>query len=197
MINLELKDFSSSPKSRTDSSQVVNLSSVEAEELRLTNFEAGYKAGLADATKMNADDQSSLSQALVQSVQDMAFSTVEAQAHVMKCLGPFLEELVSKTLPKVAHETLVPLIVENLSQLADNFADQTIELRANAENISAIENALKSKINLPLRFEIDHVVPPTKVQVSCGATSINIDPNEALKSLSITVEQFFNSMKES
>ena len=196
MIKLDLSDFS---QSRSATSQFANQTAQpesEIEEIRLASFEAGYKAGLTDAAKMANDEQSALSDGLVQSIQDLSFTAIEAQTYILKSLDPFLEQLVTTTLPQIAGETLVPLVMENLTKLAADQVGQNLVVLASAENIAAIENSLPSELAQTVDFSADPIMGPTQVQISSASTSLNIDPTEAFTSISAIIQQYFSTLKE-
>lgn len=101
----------------------------QIEELRLAAYERGYVAGWDDA-QAQAEAESGARAALVAArIEALTFGYHEAHAHVMSGLAPLFEAVLAQLLPAAARAAILPLVVEELTALAQSQADRPLTLR--------------------------------------------------------------------
>ena len=101
----------------------------QIEELRLAAYERGYVAGWDDA-QAQAEAESGTRAALVAArIEALTFGYHEAHGHVMAGLAPLFEAVLAHLLPAAARASILPLVVEELTALAQSQADRPLTLR--------------------------------------------------------------------
>ena len=162
----------------------------EVESLRLEAFEAGYKAGWEDAIKAQSDDQSRISSALGQHLQDLSFTYHEARSHVTKAMTPLIEEMVNKLLPEIARASLGGHISDQLSALARQIGALEVVVAVSPSNVAAVAPALDSDFGFPVTLVEDETLADEQADIRFGDIEKQIDLSGLLQSVQDTVRSF-------
>ncbi len=152
----------------------------QAEADKATSYEQGYQAGWDDAARAEAEDQDRIGAEFARNLQELAFTFYEARAHVIQAMEPLLGELLDTILPEIARETLGLKIVEVLTPLIEEAADQPVELVVSPQSRPAIERHLGDLTATPLVLVEETSLADGQAFLRVGRTEQKIDMTGAL-----------------
>jgi len=192
---LELEVFDDVPP-RNEALPTENASPLPAAfdlaEEKLKSYEQGYKAGWDDATTAHAEEQARISSDFARNLQELSFTYHEARGQVLASLEPLLTEMVEKVLPKLATESLVEMVVEEVQGVAQRVADAQVELVISPENRPAMERLLEGEQSLPVKLIEEPSLPPGQVFLRFEDIEKQIDLEAVLTRCQEAVDGFFN-----
>lgn len=161
------------------------------EEARLAAYEQGYTAGWEDASGAAAQEQTRIRADLARSIQALGFTFHEARAHVLKALGPLMQEMTGRLLPEMAREALAPTVLEALMPLAERLAEAPVELVLNPASRVPVESLLEQATGLPLSIVEEPSLGEGQVYLRLGGAETRIDLDAATGQLTAAVRGFF------
>ncbi|PQO23413.1 flagellar biosynthesis protein [Rhodobacteraceae bacterium WD3A24] len=191
---LKLEEFDDDAARGAD--ETVMLSNDTLEELRLTAFEQGYKAGWDDAVRAEGEEQTRIRADLARNLQDLSFTYEEARAKILRALTPLLREMSARILPELARKTLGETIAETLRPVAERETEIGIEIAVNPEARPAVEHAL-SQATLP-QFSIieEPALDPGQARLRFGERETEIDLDRVIAEIDAAVTEFFHADEE-
>lgn len=188
-----LEDFSVATASQ---GSVKLMSDVAIEDLRLASFEQGYTAGWDDAIDAQANDQTRMTGKLAQNLQDVSFTYHEALAQMLRSIEPIFRAITESILPEVLRDTLVPMIVGKLSDMARTQAEQPVELVVPNGVAAALRPILAQKFSVPVLLREDPNLGEGQARLRVGVAEQEVDSMELLQSIRSAVEAFDYTMKK-
>lgn len=163
----------------------------EIEEIRLTAFESGYKAGWDDAVAALSDTEAELKADVARSLQGLAFTYHEARSHVLRALSPLIADVAARLLPQIAHAALPYLVAEALGPYAEIAAEAPIHVMVNPAARQRVEVLIGATPGLPLRLHDDPALTPGQVWLRLGDTETRVDIDAALATIRTALDDFF------
>jgi hypothetical protein len=188
MPPLRLEVFDSDPVRLPDAPTMV---SEDVEDMRLTAFETGYKAGWDDAITAQADADAQERAQVAQALQALAFTFHDARTHVLHALSPLIAEVAARLLPEIAHAALPHLVAEALAPYAELAAEAPVLILAAPETCPRIATLLGPQPALPLRIEEAAGLSPGQVTIRLGETETRVDLDSALATIRTVLDDFF------
>ncbi|MDR0809133.1 MAG: flagellar biosynthesis protein [Gemmobacter sp.] len=161
------------------------------EDARLAAFEQGYTAGWDDASNASAQDQTRIRADLARSIQALGFTFHEARTHVLKALGPLIQEMTVRLLPELAREALAPTVLETLLPLAERLAEAPIDLVLNPAARTPVESLLEQATGLPLNIVEEPLLGEGQVYLRLDGCETRIDLDAATGQLTAALRGFF------
>lgn len=168
----------------------VTLQADALEDVRLTAFEQGYKAGWDDAVKASAEEQAQLRADLGRNLQSLSFTYEDAHRHVLAALGPLLQEMAATVLPKLARDTLGAAVVEALMPIAETASRPPVTLLIAPSSRPVVEAALKDTIAPPLDLVEEPTLGEAQALLRFDSQELRIDLDAALARISAAVSAF-------
>jgi flagellar biosynthesis/type III secretory pathway protein FliH len=188
-----LEDFSVETESV---GSVKLMSDVAIEDQRLASFEQGYTAGWDDAIEAQSSDQTRITGKLTQNLQDVSFTFHEALSQMLRSIEPVFQALADSVLPEILQETLAPLIVEALSEMAREHAEQPVELVVPIGAGAALRPILAQKLSVPVLLREDSNLVEGQARLRVGITQREVDSLELLKDIRSALDAFYYTMKK-
>lgn len=187
-----LEDFGTvtAVPSVADQSSAPSFSEAELEGLKLESFEKGYRAGWDDALKAQADEQTQISSALGQHLQDLSFTYHEAYGHVMTAVMPLLQDMVASVLPEIARATLGQHITQQLETLSADIGQADVEIAVAPGMLSQVEAVMGGDFNFPLSVVPDDTLADEQADIRFGQNERQIDLGDLISSVTEAVEGF-------
>ncbi|MEO9820401.1 MAG: hypothetical protein ABJ370_21810 [Paracoccaceae bacterium] len=152
-----------------------NQSLEAVEDEKLQSFEDGYKAGWDDAVNAQSQARDHIDSDFAKNLQEISFGFHEARAALNKELGEILEPFFVGLLPVVAHETLVPKVVESVQHLARQIADRPIEVAVSPSRMVTMQSAFEEQIQEPFIVTPDEGLEKDQIFIRVGAAEKAID----------------------
>lgn len=188
-----LEDFSVETASQ---GSVKLMSEVAIEDQRLASFEQGYTAGWDDAIDAQSNDQTRMTGKLTQNLQDVSFTYHEALSQMLCSIEPVFQAITESILPEVLQETLVPLIVGKLSEMARIHAEQPVELVVPAGVGTALRPILAQEFSVPVLLREDPNLGEGQARLRVGVAEQEVDSKELLQNIRSAVEAFDYTLKK-
>lgn len=185
-----------SPGLADETSPFVTIERSALEELRLSAYEQGYRAGWEDAETSSAQEEGKLRSDIARSLQSLSFTWQEARSHILGSLEPLLYEIVDRVLPVTARETFAPVILEQLMPLADEIADQPAIIALNPSMRAQVEKLITEATGLPLIIEEDHGLAQGQAYLRLGQSELKVDLDRAIAEIRTAIHAFFTLSEE-
>jgi flagellar assembly protein FliH len=163
------------------------------EEIRLEAFEQGYKAGWDDAVAAQAADQDRISADFARNINELSFTYLEVRATILKSLEPLLREMVGKVLPRMANESLAPLVLEQVIEMAGAHSTVPVELVVAPSNLHALQSLAEGQDSLPLHILEEDSLGEGQVFIRLGDVETQIDLDGMLSGFSSALDGFFET----
>lgn len=164
---------------------------VDTRQLHLSAYEQGYAAGWEDCAAAQDGEVAQIRGDLGRNLQALSFSYHEARQHVLKVLEPLLLAMVGKVLPTIARESLGAMVMEQIRPLAEEQAQQPIEILANPSNVPLIERLLADSPAPPFRIIGEASLGPGQVHLRLGSSERLIDLDGVLAAIAGALAAFF------
>jgi flagellar assembly protein FliH len=189
MASLKLEVFRTDDPPR-DGAEAVAAS--ELEEAKLTAYEQGYAAGWDDSTAAQAEDQRRLRADLARNLQAMSFTYQEARSHMLRSIGPLLQDMVLHLLPAVGREALAPVVLDALMPMAEERAGSPIVIVLNPAARPAVESLLDLTTGLPVTLRDEPSLGEGQVYLQLGESELRVDLDRATAEITAAVKAFFD-----
>ena len=163
----------------------------DIEALRLTAYEAGYKAGWDDGEAQHLTDLDAARAELAQKIEALSFGYFEARAHVVAGLRPLLEAIVETVVPQGARAAVIPQVVEALLPLAMAAADRPVTLRLAPGGAERVQRAVEGLVTPPLAYAEDPALDPAEAVIAQGAHAVHVDLSGAAIALGRAIDEFY------
>ncbi|MGC9418062.1 MAG: flagellar biosynthesis protein [Rhodovulum sp.] len=197
MSRLNLEDFSARQVAQTPAARPAEpVEPADTQDVRLSAFEDGYKAGWDDATAAETQGRERIAADFAKTLQEMAFSYHEARAHVLGALGPLLTAMVERVMPHLAAAGFARTVVETAMQIAETEADRPVRMRVCPENRAALEELVGAEPGMPIAIVEDDTLGPGQALVSAGEIEREIDIDGVLSAIETALEEFQTIQKE-
>lgn len=170
-----------------------SVGQAELEELRLATYEQGYAAGWDDAVTAQTDEITRLRADLGRNLVDMSLSYRDAKRHILGALEPLLHDMVTKVLPGIAHQSLGPIILEQLRPVAETAAGAPVLIKTAPENLETVERLLSQEVALPIRVIAEPTLGSGQAYLKIAESEALVDLDGAILAISAAVLAFFSS----
>lgn len=171
------------------------LSNEFLEDQKLESFEAGYQAGWDDAVKAQADDKTRVSAEFAQNLQEMSFTYHEALTRLTIGMQPLMQQIVNKLLPTTAREVLGSHILDLLSDMIRDQADQPIEISVAPENSPMVEALAQGALTRPFILHPDPSLGSGQAFVRVGGVEKEVDLDAIVAGISNGMAAVFGNHK--
>lgn len=195
-MGVRLEVFETETKSAP--TDTVVLEAAHLEEAKLASYDAGYQAGWEDAAAAQSGDQTRIRSDLARNLQGLGFTYQEARSHILRALGPLLEQIVGRLLPELARESLVGVVLDTLMPIAERLADAPVTLVLNPIARAPVEALVETATGLPLVIEEEPSLGEGQIYLRFGSEETLIDLDRAIAEITAAVRGFFDlTQKES
>ena len=112
--------------------------------------------------------------------------------HVLRAMEPLLQQLVTRLLPKVAHEALGAVVSDTLMPMVADLGDTPVHLVLNPAARVAVETHLTLPAGLPLIIEEEPSLAEGQVYLRLGPAEAKVDLDRAIARITQAVRGFFD-----
>jgi len=166
------------------------LSETALEDEKLASFEQGYTAGWDDSLKMQTDEQTRVSGALAQNLEDLSFTYQEAYTQMLNSVTPIFSAMVDRVLPETMKETVGHIIVEQLQDMAGAQANQPVTLAVPKGYSVAVQSIIAENAALPVHIQEDPTLIDGQIYLQMGNLEREIDTGGLMKDIQTAVHAF-------
>ncbi|MCF1710639.1 flagellar biosynthesis protein [Tabrizicola sp. J26] len=163
----------------------------DLEELRLAAYESGYAAGWEDAAATEAQEQTKLRVDIARNLQSLSFTYHEARSHIIRALGPLLQEMACHVVPQLARDALAPTVLEALMPLAERASEVPVTLVLNPTARPAVEPLLEASTGLPVRIREEPSLGEGQVFLIFEKSEVQIDLQHAAEEITTCLQRFY------
>ncbi len=162
----------------------------DLEDVRLTAYEQGYRAGWDDALTREEKEIAQRAAQVADRIAALSFGYREAQTQILASLEPLFVALLEVFLPAVARASVLPLVVAELSALARQMAEPTLELRVpvgwQKDYATAITGAGLPPISIVETPELNEL----QADLHLGTTEVRVDLAAAIARVEAALATF-------
>lgn len=161
-------------------------------EARQTGYEAGHRDGWQACEDSLRSAEARTREALGVHLQTLAFSYQEARDHVLRGLEPLLQDIVAKLLPKLAHQMLLPRILEHLLPTA---AMGTVKptIQVAPTHLKDAQDFLSRTAGVPFAVQARADLGPGQAILTLGEQEQKIDLDGANQAIAAAITEFFQT----
>ena len=194
--SLPLEDFEASVAPASgESAGPPSREQLEATER--SAYERGYAAGWDDALRAEQEAQSHISAELARNLQDLGFTFHEARNHVMRAIEPFLEELLKKFLPKLAHGSVPGMVHEVLMPVVESGSDAPIDLTVPVGTKKLVDPFVASVKSAPVRVVEEPSLTDGQAILRSGIIESQVDLSEAIERITQARDDLYAQSRKS
>lgn len=157
------------------SSDMLSLSKDDAESVKLKAFEDGYEAGWEDSVSEQKKSRKEISSSMAKNLQEASLSYEEARDTLTQALRPLFEAILDKFLPAIGKSTMLPLIAEQLSHMAQNQTDQPVQIVVSSKDFESLESVLEGMISVPFTLVKQSGQVEGQISIRVGAIEREIN----------------------
>lgn len=158
------------------------------DDIRAAAFAEGFEAGRSYAQQQGRDAQARDLERISESLQDLAFTAVEARAQVLASVVPLLRAITDVVLPAAASAGLRDLVVSEVSVLADRIGARALTLEMGHDAAAA----LAGHAGLPPDLAIsEHAgLGPLEIRIRASGAERHVDLDAALAAIGRAIADF-------
>ncbi len=171
------------------------LTSDQADARAQASYETGYSAGWDDAVRAETEAHKRISAEFARNLQDLGFTFHEARAHVMRAFEPLLEDLIHKFVPRIAAQSLMPMVVEELMALAEQCLDTKIDLLVPPGCAHLIEPLIAENTVIPLQLTEEPSLGVGQALIRGGKLERRIDLSAATDRIIAALDALYQTEK--
>ncbi|SFD69145.1 FliH/SctL family protein [Roseivivax sediminis] len=168
-----LQDFSNPAPRATRSSATIPEAEVTVREERA--YETGYRAGWDDAVRAQTEDRERLGGDFAQNLKDLSFTYHEAYSHVLKAMGPLLEEIVETVLPSVLEGGMGAHVVSELRARSAELAGLHVTVAVAPEQVPLVEPLVMREVGFPVDLVADGTLDEGQADIRLADSEQHID----------------------
>ncbi len=169
---------------------VTVLSEIALEDTRLASFERGYTAGWDDSLKLQSDDKSRVTETLARNLEDLSFTYQEAYSQMLNSVTPIFSAMVDRVLPEMMKDTVGPMIVEQLQDMAGDQAGHPVVLNVPEGYGAALRSVIPTSAALPVTITEDSSLVDGQVYLRIGNLEREVDTGGLMDDIRSAVNAF-------
>lgn len=190
MMSLALEDFELHPTTQTEILPE-QISKIQAESEKMSAYEQGYQAGWDDAIQAQMRDQARISADFARNLQDLSFTFFEARTHVIQSMEPLLKQIFEILLPKIMAESLGGHLIEEMSEMIVQSADNPIELLISPVSRVALETLLQGTDTPAFQLKEEPTLAEGQAFLRMGHVERQIDLSAAAERMTKAIHSLF------
>lgn len=190
MSVLKLESFSHDVEIRRGISKFESF-----EALRDSAYSDGVKSGAEAASRAFENEKTRTLAPILEALNDMAFSQVEARQTVLKSMRPMVEQLVQTVLPESARLGFGSEVADLLCKAYEKAPASQIMISVAPDAVASIQELLApSKADFTV--EPDPALGGLQARVNWRGGYDQIDLDAALQGIRTTIDTFFNNFEK-
>ncbi len=190
MSALKLESFSHDVEIRRGISKFESF-----EALRDSAYSEGVKTGAEAATRAFEDEKTRTLAPILEALNDMAFTQIEACQAMLNSMQPMVEQLVETVLPESASQGFGAEVAALLRKAYEKAPTAQIVISVAPDTVASIQSLLApSKADFSV--ESDASLDGLKARVSWKGGYDQIDLDDALKDVRAAIGTFFNTFEK-
>ncbi len=152
-------------------------------------YEKGFLHGQEEALARHADEQSKLSQELVQAVKDLEFGFAEARGEIIQGLRPLFQSICERILPEVAAHSLSIQIAEVLYSAASATSPTEMTIAVSPEQFEVVREGVAS-VSDAITVATDSGLSTHAVSIEHSKKSVVFDYDALAQSIAEILSNF-------
>jgi hypothetical protein len=158
----------------------------------LAGHAEGVLAGLAQAMAQDAR----LSDEVVQTLSDMAFTYAETRTQVLASLGPLFRSLLDRFLPELVRQMLLPHILEQILTAAQVDSQRPLRLSVSPGVFRALATTLSGPMPMPVILTADAQLGDGSAIMSHGDNETALDLDGLAAGITEVLQALFDETTE-
>jgi len=152
-----------------------DFDTLSPEKPKSADYCLGYEAGKLDALAAAQQSQAVAIGEVAASLEDMAFTLVEAQTLIENMLRPLIIQLAETALPSILQDSFGAHLMDVVMSGFDNLKTEPVTVRLGPDVASTLEEAVPPEIIARFNFEHDPLLEPGQALLTQKNKDILID----------------------
>jgi flagellar assembly protein FliH len=160
-------------------------------KIRQAAYEEGHRDGWRACEGESRAAEIRMRESVGAHLQTIAFGYEEAHDHILRGLAPVLREIITKVLPEIAQETLLPKVLEQLMASARLGASRPVIIRVPPGHQEAADALLQSVSGLPFEVRACADLDSGRAVIGTETGEHEVDLTGAIAEIAAAVAEFF------
>lgn len=186
-VALHLECFGSTAKK----AETIIMTPSEIEELHQQTYQRGYRQGEEDAHAAHEAMQNAQRDAIIQHLNDLAFTYHEARQNLLKELSPLMRVISEKILPDMARHSLAPRIADLFMEKIRDGAECPVRICAPSAVLDGVRACLSGVDPLPVEYIVAEDGASTAALVSFAGQERKLDLGDLVARIDIALATCF------
>lgn len=176
-----------------DHNRTTPIEAPDVAEIRQATYEAGHRDGWKACEGTLEAGDARMREAVGAHLQALSFTYQEARDQTLSGLRPLLVEIVSKVLPTLARDTLLPKVLEQLLPFAEQGTARPVTIQVPPDAKAAAEDFLSRAAGLPFVVQARPDLNAGQAVLSSGNQEQMLDLDGAIQVIALAINDFFNA----
>ncbi|MEM9708780.1 MAG: flagellar biosynthesis protein [Pseudomonadota bacterium] len=150
------------------------------EGARIEGYDQGYKTGWDDAMQKCEADGTRIGAEFERNLRDLGFTFEEARAHVLRSLEGLIGEIAETFLPALMAETIGPILLEAMQDLAGDAANAPVLIRVSPGESARLSALIDADQGMPFQIVDEPSLAEGQAYLKLGAEERQVDLSEPL-----------------
>jgi len=190
MSTLKLESFSHDVEIRRGISKFESF-----EALRDNAYSDGVKSGAEAASRAFEDEKIRTLAPILEALNDMSFSQVEACQAMLKSMRPMVEQLVQTVLPEATRQGFGAEVAALICKAYEKAPASQIEIHVATDAVASIQTFL-APAKADFLIVPDSTLDGLQARVNWLGGYDQIDLNGALENVNAAIDAFFNTIEK-
>lgn len=157
------------------------------------SYEAGYQAGILARQDEISEARRVAEHELLVHLQSLEFSYHDVRAQLLSSLGPLIELMLKKILPRMMDAALSRHISEALFAYGEDLAEAVVELRVHPRDAASVSEHFAQVRSLNVRVIPSEDQLHGRVDLRFGSAEIRVDPQQVLRMVEDFLDHTFST----
>jgi len=157
-----------------------------------SDWRNGYAEGFIAGHAKSAEREALLSEEIIQSMADLAFTYAEARIQVLKSLEPLFRSILERLLPELVRHLLLPHILDELVTAANVDSASPMQLTVSPQDGPALSRFLSGAMPIPLQVSTAPHLGAGQVMLAHRGIETALDLDGLMKGIDAVLRALFD-----
>lgn len=187
---LEVFDIPTGPQ------QTIVVEPAAFETAKLEAYERGYAAGWDDALAERAEQDANARNALLQQLQDFAFTFHEARQAILRSVEPVLSAMTDSVLPGLLRDLMGDQVIEHLRAELVRHTDVPLRLRHHPGVGDLLRDVVAQQSGLSLELHPDSQLGQGRFVLERGDCEVELDLDRLCRDIRDRIQDHLSQVSE-
>lgn len=166
------------------------------EAAKLEAYERGYSAGWDDALSGQAEQDAKARDAVLQQLQECAFTYHEARQIILRSVEPVLRAMADAVLPQMMRDLLGDQVMTHLQEELLRQTDRPMRLRHHPSTTAVLQEVVTRQTGLTLDLVADPALAEGRFLLERGDCEVDLDLDRLCSDIRDRVQDHLRQVSE-